>query len=213
MAWWRGVQLDQRTADMIQEVANRSGSIFINPTQGSYSSSVGASAGTHSGCGALDLMHPTWSVSDYDTVVALMRSVGFAAWHRTPQQSSWPRHVHGIAVQRGGKWDGGCLPGSAHGQVQDYYNGLNGLASRGRDDGPRQYVGTTWESYQEEEMPLTDADLKKIADAVWARQTSTGWQADGTYDKGKQRKVSMRTALIHAEAAANRWLRGGGFKP
>lgn len=144
---WRGVTVDDRTAKMLTELAKISGAIYINPTQGSYNSGVSASAGTHDGCGAVDLMHPSWSVKDYDTVVALARKVGFAAWHRTPQQSNWPRHCHLIAVQPGGKGDRGCLSSGAYSQVVDYYENRNGLASRARDDGPRTYVGQTWEKY------------------------------------------------------------------
>ena len=66
----------------------------------------------------------------------------------------------------------------------------------------------TWKDY---DMPLSDADIEKVARAVWERETQTGWQSDGTYDKGKPRKVNMRGALIHAEAGANRFLRGDGF--
>jgi len=144
---WRGRVFDDRTARMLAEVAKLSGPIYINPTQGSYSGGVAASAGTHNGGGAVDLMHPSWSVSDYNKVVALMRKVGFAAWHRTPQQSNWPRHVHGIAVQPGGRNDKGVLSTGALNQVKNYYDGRNGLASGARDDGPRQYVNQTWEKY------------------------------------------------------------------
>ena len=150
---------------MVNEVAALTGDIYINPTQGSWSGAA-ASAGTHTGCGAVDLMHPSWSVADYDTVVREMRRVGFAAWHRTPQQSNWPRHVHGIAVQKGGMRDKGCLSDGAFAQVLAYEQNRNGLASGGRDDGPRQFVGTTWETYQEEDMPLTDKDIEKIAEAT-----------------------------------------------
>lgn len=157
MRIWRGVRLDDRTANMMDEVAELSGPIYINPTQGSYSTSVGASGGTHAGGGAIDLMHSSWSKADYDRVVFLMRKVGFAAWHRTPQQSNWPRHVHGIAVQKLGKSHRGVLSYSAHGQVVAYYEGRNGLASQAKDDGPRRFVGTTWEKYKAEEAEMVNA--------------------------------------------------------
>ena len=165
---WRGVTVDGRTARMLDEAAQLVGPVYLNPTQGSYSGGVSASAGTHDGCGAVDLMHGSWKVSDYDLVVRELRRVGFAAWHRTPQQSSWPRHVHAIAVQPGGKNDRGCLSSGAHGQVVDYYEGRNGLASRAPDDGPRDHVGVTWETYKETDMPLTDKDVERIAEATAA---------------------------------------------
>lgn len=181
---WRGVTVDTRTAAMLDALAALTGDIYINPTQGSYSGSVSASAGTHDGCGAVDLMHPSWSVDDYDTVARQSRRVGFAAWHRTPQQSNWPRHVHAIAVQPGGRDDRGCLSSGAHQQVADYYAGRNGLASNAPDDGPRQFVGTTWETYQREEDTVTPQDIDKIAEAVAQRVNGIL----GDYDAdGKQR--------------------------
>lgn len=156
---WRGVTLDDRTAAMMDEVARNTGNIYVHPTQGSWSHAA-ASAGTHSGAGAIDLMHPSWSVADYDTVVFEMRRVGFAAWHRTPQQANWPRHVHGIAIGAQGLADG------ATAQVLAYKAGRNGLASGGPDDGPRQFVDVTWETYQQQEDTVTQDDIKAIAREV-----------------------------------------------
>lgn len=181
---WRGVWLDPRTRDMMEELAALTGDIYINPTQGSWSGAA-ASAGTHTGCGAVDLMHSSWSVRDYDIVVREARRVGFAAWHRTPAQANWPRHNHLIAVQKGGKNDRGCLAQGAHNQVVDYYNGINGLAGRGRDDGPREFVGVTWEKYQEDDMALTDKQIEDIVEKVAARVNRT--LGDYTSD-GKERK-------------------------
>jgi hypothetical protein len=148
---WRGKTFDKRTAEMLQELASISGSIYIHPTQGSYSGAA-ASAGTHTGGGAVDLMHPSWSKADYDTVAELSRKIGFFGSHRTPAQANWPRHCHLIAVQPKGKNDRGVLSSAAHRQVVAYYEGRNGLASGKRDDGPRQYVGTTWESYKRSQI-------------------------------------------------------------
>lgn len=182
---WRGVVLDDRTRDMMEEVARLTGSIYVNPTHGSYSH-ASASAGTHSGGGAIDLMHKSWSVKDYDEVVKQMRKVGFAAWHRTPQQANWPRHVHGIAM--------GCKDASdgAKAQMVAYLKGRNGLAVGGPDDGPRKWAGRTWEMYQKgqmpptegDDMPLSDADIDKIARAVWRYKIKD-------YDKTMQAMVRV----------------------
>ena len=51
--YWRGVRLDERTRDMLVE-AEKLAKVKIRPTQGSYSTSVGASAGTHSTRRAFD---------------------------------------------------------------------------------------------------------------------------------------------------------------
>jgi len=158
---WRGVTVDSRTARMLDELAAITGSITIRPSQGSWSGAA-ASAGTHTGCGAVDLMNNT--PAEMDLVVDRARSIGFAAWHRTPAQSDWPHHVHLIAIQPGGKHDRGCLASGAHSQVVDYYDGRNGLASRAPDDATRRYVGTTWETYQgkNDMTPEQDAMLREV---------------------------------------------------
>jgi hypothetical protein len=115
---------------------------------------VSASAGTHDGCGAIDLAGQDAGMTQAhrEQICSAGRQVGFAMWVRTPDQSDWPYHVHGEAVQPGGKWDQGCLSSGAHGQVVDYFEGRNGLASGAADDGPRQWVGVTWETYAGEDV-------------------------------------------------------------
>jgi len=102
---WRGVTLDQRTADMISEVDGLLPDVPMYPSQGSYSGSTSASAGTHDGGGAIDMKAVDLSSDQRSRLVKAMRMVGFAAWLRTPSQSNWPYHIHGIAVQPGGKGD------------------------------------------------------------------------------------------------------------
>ena len=145
---WRGVPVDARTATQLDEVNRLLASISFWPAQGSYSSTVAASASTHSGGGAVDIKAAGLSDADINTIVDAMRSVGFAAWHRTPAQGL-VHHIHGISV--------GCpdlsgidnpVTGTAAWQVAEYLAGRNGLAGRGADDGPRNHVGVTWESYQ-----------------------------------------------------------------
>lgn len=163
--YWRGAYTDDRTAEMLDglvallppDVAAK-----VRPTQGSYSGGVAASGGTHDGCGAVDLagQDSGMTQSDREAIRNGGRQVGFAMWIRDPSQSDWPWHLHGIAVQPGGKGDRGCLSSGAHGQVIDYYEGRNGLASGAADDGPRDWVGVTWETYEqsnpEDDMPTID---------------------------------------------------------
>jgi hypothetical protein len=123
---FRGVTLDSRTAMMMDVVAERTGPKII-PTQGSFNTSVGPSAGTHSGAGAIDL-----SVNGLDTprvngIVKVMRQVGFAAWHRLASEGDWPAHIHGIAVDAPG------LSTAAANQVAALRDGKNGLANDGLD--------------------------------------------------------------------------------
>ena len=112
---FRGHLVDPRTADMLTEVEAITGDT-LHVWQGSYSDGD-KSGGTHSGGGAVDAS-PTRGT--WDGLVAAMRQVGFAAWHRTTAQGYDP-HVHAIAV--------GCvdLSPEAAQQVAWYRAGLNGL--------------------------------------------------------------------------------------
>ena len=146
---WRGSRFDPRTVAMLQEAERISG-LRMEPTQGSYNTSVSASAGSHDGGGAVDLSVRHLSRSERAQAVAALRRVGFAAWLRTKQQGFTLEHVHAIAV--------GCpdLSPLAARQVADYKAGRNGLKNGARDDGPRDWVGMTWETYvqqQEDDMP------------------------------------------------------------
>jgi hypothetical protein len=138
-----GRLVDPRTAEMLSEVEALTGDT-LHIWQGSYSAGA-KSGGTHTGGGAVDVS-PT--KGSWDALVAATRQVGFAAWHRTPEQGYDP-HVHAIAV--------GCvdLSPEAAQQVAWYRQGLNGLwpGRQGPDDGPRNHVGVTWETYQEDSMP------------------------------------------------------------
>jgi hypothetical protein len=142
MTNWRGVTLDTRSAAMMDEVARLCPGVPITPTQGSWSG-ADASAGTHSGAGAIDIAAANLPQAQRDQIVLAMRRVGWAAWHRTPDQSDWPHHIHGVSMGEPG------LSPQAYDQTRDYIEGRNGLASNAPDDGPRDfhYVGITWEEY------------------------------------------------------------------
>lgn len=97
----------------------------VNVFQYAYNSSVGASAGTHSGGGALD--HQKGS----DGETKIWRECGVADWQRgTPEDTAFDDHNHGI-------WQG-CphLSGDAEGQITQYKQGCNGLADWGADQSP-----------------------------------------------------------------------------
>jgi hypothetical protein len=144
MTNWRGVTLDARSAAMMDEVARLCPGVPITPSQGSWSG-ADASAGTHSGAGAIDIQAEALHQSQRDQIVLAMRRVGWAAWHRTPDQSDWPHHIHGVSMGEPG------LSPQAYDQTRDYLAGRNGLASNAPDDGPRDfhYVGITWEEYRD----------------------------------------------------------------
>ena len=120
-------------------------------TQGAYSAGVAASAGSHDGGGVWDLTntlgHGGQSVAsmtrdqrlEHAAFLAIWRRRGVAIWHRTPAQSaSFPHHYHAVWL--------GCphLSRLAASQAADYRAGLNGLAGKGPDDGPKvPYI--TWQ--------------------------------------------------------------------
>src|SRR5699024_4346848 len=78
-----------------------------------------------------------------------------------------PRHIHAVAI---GDKD---LVASARSQVADYYAGRNGLANKGRDDGPSA-PRQTWEQYQaskqapqpEEWLDMDEKDVERIVRRV-----------------------------------------------
>ncbi|MBA3527889.1 MAG: peptidoglycan-binding protein [Propionibacteriaceae bacterium] len=126
----------------------------ITVSQGSYcafeATCVAASGGTHDGGGAIDVsVAKLTTTARWETVKAL-RTVGFAAWLRTPDQCGgcWPYHIHAIAIgdtdmwQRDGKF-------TNRDQVADYFVGKNGLAGHAYDNTPSLYrvPFTWWERY------------------------------------------------------------------
>ncbi len=107
----------------------------ITAVKGSPDATPGSSAGTHDGEGVIDVVGP-----DLDLIVFNGRKVGFAGWHRTVAEGFVP-HDHLVAV---GEPD---LSPQAADQVTDYFEGRNGLVTNAPDDGPRDFVGQTWEGY------------------------------------------------------------------
>jgi hypothetical protein len=138
-----GRTVNQRTRDMLVE-ADSLLAFDIVLSQGSYNAGgVDASAGTHDGGGCVDI-----SVSDLSTTqrlqtVKALRTVGFAAWLRSPDEGPWPYHIHAVAI---GDTD---VSIAARNQVADYYVGKNGLASHAADSTPDAYRSpfTWWEKY------------------------------------------------------------------
>lgn len=123
---WRGrTNVDAMTIAALEYAERLAGHLFT-VTQGSYQSSVEASAGTHDLGGAVDLR---WTGDDSD--IRALRRAGFAAWHRDPSQGDWPDHIHAVLIGHPN------LAPSASRQVDAYYAGRNGLANSAADDGPR----------------------------------------------------------------------------
>lgn len=123
---FRGVKLDRRTAKMIQWAEKKAGFEFPI-TQGSYSTSVDASAGTHSQGGAADFSVKGLTKMDAGIMLLALKKAGFAAWHRVPAQGFSSEHIHAIAI--------GCpdLAPVAARQVVSYDKAKDGLKSNEDD--------------------------------------------------------------------------------
>jgi hypothetical protein len=139
---WRGVTLNQRTIEMFlraevyMEQMGMAGFQF-SLSQGSYSSSVAASAGTHDGGGAADIRTSVVSndKKKVDTMVVALRKAGFAAWSRGRVADSFQnnKHIHAIAIG-----DTQASSGAKN-QVASFKRGRNGLSGDGAD--PDAYLG------------------------------------------------------------------------
>lgn len=130
MVSFRGVKVDVRTRVMVERAESYMKKMGINSklsfSQGSFNTSVSASAGTHDGGGALDIRIGSFSSKSADNVVKALRMAGFAAWRRGVNDSFSP-HIHAIAIG-----DKKAAP-LARQQVQEYLRGGDGLTGSRKD--------------------------------------------------------------------------------
>lgn len=137
-----GILINTRTKSMLAEAEHLLGRTLVL-SQGSYNPGGDpTSAGTHDGGGVVDISVSGMTSAYRVTVATMLRRVGFAAWVRTPSQGDWPYHIHAAAISDTD------LSSAAQHQTGDYYLGMNGLANRGPDDGPKVTPILTWEEYQ-----------------------------------------------------------------
>jgi hypothetical protein len=117
-------------ADQLYTAAGHWSNFRAAITQGSFSDSVDASFGTHSGGGAVDISvmsNVEWTVrEDVDEMIYYLRVAGFAAWFREAGlfYTDSPVHIHAIAV---GDEE---LSDAARAQIDGdggYLRGLDGL--------------------------------------------------------------------------------------
>jgi hypothetical protein len=141
--------VDRRTSEMLAE-AERLAQVEdptirdFRLTQGSFSTHVGASAGTHSGPGSFDMYTGAYTSEQKEIIGMALREVGFASWRRRAIPGKWREHWHGIAMDTEG------LPPVAARQVKSYLNGRDGLAGNREDPDPRPKEINTWEEYKKE---------------------------------------------------------------
>jgi hypothetical protein len=123
-----GKTVDWLTKMALIDTAGRLG-YDLTVVQGSYTSGVSASGGTHDGGGVVDL-----AANDHARKVRELRRTGFAAWYRPARPGVWSAHVHAVLI-------GNLrLSPEARDQVAEYLAGYDGLAGEGRDTGPRDYI-------------------------------------------------------------------------
>lgn len=127
---FRGVKVDVRTRVMVERAESYMRKMGINSklsfSQGSFNTSVDASAGTHDGGGALDIRIGNFSSKTADNVVKALRMAGFAAWRRGVNDSFDP-HIHAIAI--GDR----KMSSIARSQVAEYFRGGDGLVGSRTD--------------------------------------------------------------------------------
>lgn len=127
---FRGVKVNVRTRVMIERAESYMKKMGLGKklsfSQGSYNTSVAASAGTHDGGGALDIRILGYSSKNADKVVKALRMAGFAAWRRGVADPFAP-HIHAIAIG-----DKRAAP-LARSQVAEYFRGGDGLVGSRRD--------------------------------------------------------------------------------
>lgn len=194
---WRGIPVCSCLLPLLNDLASGTPTLpRIIPTQGSWSTSVSASAQTHAGGGVLDISLRGWSSAQVLSLLVECRRRGLVAWSRTALQGFAP-HVH--AVMDGCPHLSGRdrpVVGTAAWQVAEYRAGRNGLAGRGRDDGPREYVGSTWWTYStptrpEVDMPLTTADVN----AIWDEDIDGVTARDRAYFAHRRAQAALEETL------------------
>ena len=121
---YHGRTVDQRTKAALQVAEARLG-YDLTIVQGSYTTAVGQSAGTHAGGGVVDL-----APYQHARKVKVLRDLGWAAWYRPKLPGVWGAHIHAVLIGHR------TMSQSAAAQVVAYQHGLDGLAAGNTDPNP-----------------------------------------------------------------------------
>lgn len=128
-----GETVNKRTNEMMQRaqfiMRNKFGheNFDFGIVQGSYTSAVSASGGTHDRGGAMDIHTRTLPRRTVDDAVKALRMAGFAAWSRGRGNDTFDPHIHAIAI---GDRE---LSSAAASQVNEYFAGGDGLTGSSPD--------------------------------------------------------------------------------
>lgn len=167
---FRGFLLDQPSIDALL-LAERLLGYRLQIMQGSWSTGVAASAGTHAGGGALDISIKDANgnlIPESEQVrrVHAGRAAGFRMWRRTPAEG-FVFHAHGILA------GDPLVSPSAAAQLGQWDAGLNGLADHGPDDDPVDVAAGRPPVYPR------GAPVSLVLDIAWARPTTAQIKATG----------------------------------
>jgi len=159
----------------------------IRVTQGAPSGAT-ASAGTHAGRGANDIIISGGTWQEYRIVENAFRSVGFAFWYRAYLPGVWPAHGHMVLV--GHRY----LARSAYQQTLSYRRGRNGL--RGDGDDPNNRNPHVIYKYRSNDMALSKRDARAIAREVWRYEMSgdSGVKKESAGERLRRIRVSAMEA-------------------
>lgn len=198
-----GKTVDRLTAAALREVERRLG-YSLTVVQGSYNAGgVAASAGTHDGGGAVDLL--AW---DWENKVRALRAVGFAAWYRPTIPGHWNAHIHAILIGNP------ALSQGAKNQVAAYYAKRDGLKSNAHDPfwRPKTIPVYTWADAtapRPEPLLAKFKKAKKTADRVRiatqiakTAESPATRKAAAAWLEAQKDLHTARTNLIESEAAA-----------
>lgn len=130
---FRGVEVDYKTRAFLQVMERRLG-YELTIVQGSYSTAVEQSGGTHAGGGVVDL-----APFDHKRKVRVARDLGAAVWYRGLRRRAdgsilWRPHIHLVIIGHQ------TLSVEAKAQVVKYLSGQDGLAGSRPDPNPYRPV-------------------------------------------------------------------------
>jgi hypothetical protein len=203
---WRGVVANRRTIEML-EITELRGLRDLMPLripQGSYTTGVSASGGTHAGGGALDISIKDMTSAQRDRIVRELRETSFAAWYRPYLANVWPAHIHAIAI--GDKE----MSAQAAWQVQEYKAGRNGLKNQGPDNGPdvpihvyRQDIDMSYYGPERWDQPDFERLIRWLDDPIAAKAAAAVLAAEVTNrNTDPTTQIALATSLSYAHQHA-----------
>lgn len=187
---FEGKQTTVRSVRMLKEARYlfrlRGGGVFPSISQGGWSTSVGASAGTHAR-DAFDFGTAPFSRERRLLWEWCCWEVGFASWRRAAKAGVWPSHDHALPK-------GGWLSDAAKGQIVQWNQGDNALVSD--LDYPRilssGFRTRTWETYLSSRPTGVVVDLSGLQTAF-----KTGGKSPAADNAGDNDVQQVQRALNH----------------